>query len=630
MVQRSLWPRGGVAVAALLVILGSRSAWGAPSDTELVSVAPDGSAAGGVDWYSGPSISADGRYVAFSAPEWTTGSLGGGVFVRDRLRGIVERVSIAGEGPSISADGHFVVFSSTSDKLVAGDTNEMSDVFVYDRQSAQTRRVSISSAGAQSNLDSCCSAAISGNGRFVAFLSAASNLVPNDTNDAQDVFVHDLQSGTTERVNVTSDERQVRGFTVERVSLSRDGRFVAFQSDAREFVPDDPDWWPTDRVFVRDRLNGVTEKISGEDDGQQAAISADGRYVAFSSGFDVYVVDRATGTRTLASESALGGFIDGFCRHPSISADGRYVAFTTDSGNVVSGDTNDIQDVFVRDTVAKVTRRVSVATNGAQGNGSSGAPAVSGNGLFVAFDSEASNLAAADTNGMTDVFVHEWGEDVVGPETMSYLLGPQEKHYGDQTIGTYRLRRFRLTNTGNVPLPIAGISIIGTHSTSFHTKGCGRYVPVAAYCDIPVVFHPVSLGDKTATLRVAAGDNDVRTRPMSGTGVPGRFTVSPTSLAFGSVKVGSSSTQTKTIAITNTGRAWLPLTSIVFGGERPGQFIKFDDCGNTLRAGRTCTAQITFRPTLEGQLAALFVVTAGGGTTPKSVPLAGTGVPYGF
>ena len=143
---------------------------------------------------------------------------------------------------------------------------------------------------------------------------------------------------------------------------------------------------------------------------------------------------------------------------------------------------------------------------------------------------------------------------------------------------------------------------------------------------IDLLFRPKTVGDKTATLRVVAGDNDVRTRPLSGTGVPGEFSVSPTSLAFGRVAVGSSS-DVKTVTITNTGRGTLPLESISLGGGRPGQFRKNDSCTTGLAAGNSCTVSVAFNPKLTGPLSASLVVIAGGGTSPKSVQLTGTGVP---
>ena len=187
--------RGVAASALLLLTLASGIVRGAPGDTELVSVALDGSAAGFADQAqtAGPAVSADGRYVAFvsGATNLVTNDTNGfsDTFVRDRLNGTIELVSVATGGtpandssglPAISPDGRFVAFTSLASNLVTGDTNEDYDVFVHDRQTGQTQRVNVSSGGAQANRISLA-AAISGDGRFVAFLSQALNLVPNDT-----------------------------------------------------------------------------------------------------------------------------------------------------------------------------------------------------------------------------------------------------------------------------------------------------------------------------------------------------------------------------------------------------------------------------------------------------------------
>src|SRR5438132_6140403 len=164
-----------------------------------------------------------------------------------------ERVSVASDGTTegndaslgsaLSADGRFVAFDSAATDLVAGDTNLVSDVFVHDRQTGTTERVSVASDGAQGNgssglLSFAFSPALSADGRFVAFVSFATNLVAGDTNGATDVFVHDRQTGTTERVSVASDGTQGNAASTG-AALSADGRFVAFHSTATNLVADD-------------------------------------------------------------------------------------------------------------------------------------------------------------------------------------------------------------------------------------------------------------------------------------------------------------------------------------------------------------------------------------------------------
>src|SRR6266446_2495738 len=347
-----------------------------------------------------------------------------------------ERVSVASGGTegndaslgsALSADGRFVAFDSAATDLVAGDTNRVSDVFVHDRQTGTTERVSVASDGAQGNgksglLSLAFPPALSAEGRVVAFVSFATNLVAGDTNGATDVFVHDRQTGTTERVSVASDGTESNAACLGS-ALSADGRFVAFQSDATDLVASDTNG--TTDVFVQDRQTGMTERVSVASDGTQAnnassypALSADGRFVAFQSdatnlvagdtngATDVFVQDRQTGTTERVSIASGGTQGNGFSAGPALSADGRFVAFHDTATNLVAGDTNGATDVFVHDRQKGTTERVSVASDGTQGNGPSSGAALSGDGGLVAFHGTATNLVAGDANGAYDVFVH--------------------------------------------------------------------------------------------------------------------------------------------------------------------------------------------------------------------------------
>jgi Tol biopolymer transport system component len=216
------------------------------------------------------SISADGRFVAFTS--FATNLVPGDtnrrddVFVRDRLTGTTELVSVDSAGnqgnrdsgsPAISADGRFVAFHSVATNLVPGDTGNMTDVFVRDRLTGTTQRVSVDSAGTEGN-GASVEPAISGDGRFVAFYSFATNLVPGDTNGDGDVFVHDRQTGTTERVSVDSAGNQGSAISdgFRKVSISADGRVVAFVSVATNLVPGDTNGGSD--AFVHDRQTGIT------------------------------------------------------------------------------------------------------------------------------------------------------------------------------------------------------------------------------------------------------------------------------------------------------------------------------------------------------------------------------------
>jgi hypothetical protein len=344
------------------------------------------------------------------------------------------RVSVSSSGQegrydcyesAISADGNFVAFSSSSDDLVSGDTNNSEDVFVHDRTTGVTERVSVSSSGIQGNFLSLWPA-LSADGRYVAFTSYATNLVSGDTNGQIDVFVHDRQTGATERVSVDSSGNQGDDFSIYP-SLSSDGRFVAFRSLATNLVAGDTN--SAEDVFVRDRTSKVTERVSVDSSGGQGnshsydgfadSISADGSVVTFYSDasnlvandnngvWDVFVHDRNTGLTERVSVDSTGVEGDGQSEFPAISADGRYVAFWSQATNLVASGNNATGDVFVYDRTTALVLRVSVDSSGAEGNDASYSPAISGDGQTVAFSSLASNLVAADTNALSDTFAHD-------------------------------------------------------------------------------------------------------------------------------------------------------------------------------------------------------------------------------
>jgi Tol biopolymer transport system component len=345
--------------------------------------------------------------------------------------GETERVSVSSSGdqgngvsghPSISADGRCVAFDSLASNLVAEDTNDRYDVFVHDRQTGQTTRVSVSSEGKEGD-DGSSHPSISSDGRYVAFNSEASNLVPDDTNGLYDIFVHDRQTGQTTRVSVSSSGEQGNSNSYWP-SISADGRCVAFGSYASNLVPDDTN--ASGDVFVHDRQTGQTTRVSVSSSGEQgdsagvtASISADGRYVAFDSGAsnlvpddtngesDIFVHDRQTGQTRCVSVSSEGEQGNGVSYTPSISPDGRYVAFDSYASNLVPDDTNDRYDVFVHDRQTGQTTRVSVSSGAEEGNGDSGHSSVSADGRYVAFESRSSNLVPDDTNGNYDIFVHD-------------------------------------------------------------------------------------------------------------------------------------------------------------------------------------------------------------------------------
>ncbi|MEW6747731.1 MAG: hypothetical protein AB1486_33800 [Planctomycetota bacterium] len=286
-----------------------------------------------------------------------------------------------------------------------------------------TTRVSVNRDGVEGNGKSR-HATLSVNGRFIAFASDATNLVFDDTNGVVDIFTYDRRTGLTERVSVATGGTEGDDVSYRIPAITPDGRFVAFYSLATNLVTDDGNGFAD--VFVRDRQTGTTSRASisslrdeGNGNSYDAALSADGRFVAFwsrasnlvagdTNGFDdVFVHDRQTGVTSRVSVSSSGGEGTGKSRMPSISGNGQFVAFWSDASNLVAHDTNGYADVFVHDMVSGSTVLVSVSVSGEQGNGDSLLPVLSADGNRVAFASAASNLVSSDTNGVLDVFVRD-------------------------------------------------------------------------------------------------------------------------------------------------------------------------------------------------------------------------------
>lgn len=312
----------------------------------------------------------------------------------------------------VSRDGRFVVFSSWATDLVPNDTNNISDVFVRDRLLGTTERVSISDTEQQAeNSKPSYGASISDDGRRVAFASYATNLVTGDTNNGWDIFVRDRFAGTTVRASTGTGGTQINGEN-ERGEISGGGRYVAFETNVGGVVPGETG--TEYDVFVKDLQTGSTELVSetgggtdGNGDSRRPSISSDGRYVAFETeatnlggtdtngDLDVYLRDRTGDTTTRVSVNSAEEQANQLAATPSISGNGRFVAFASFADNLAPGETGDVDsDVFVRDTVAGTTERISVTSTEVKGNGDSGAPSISADGDRVVFTSYAANLGA--------------------------------------------------------------------------------------------------------------------------------------------------------------------------------------------------------------------------------------------
>ena len=434
----SLWLASAAMVAAALPATAQQSdpTWG--TRTTLATVSPHGRPANAAS-YDNPALSRHGRYVAFSSD--ATNLVGRDtnravdIFVRDRRTKTTRRVSVGGSGrqgngdsiwPSMSANGRFVAFTSTATNLVRGDTNGVSDVFVRDRWERRTVRISRSWSGSQSSEPSY-DVVLSADGHHAVFVSEAQDLVRDDTNGVTDVFVRNLQTGTTTRVSEGNDGEQADARSFGR-AISPGGRYVAFVSGATNLVADDTN--EEYDVFLRDLSEQRTVRVSVGPDGRQAdagdpmgtgmpqAVSNGGRYVLFDHDattlvdgdtnfrYDVFLRDVTAGTTRRLSVAPDGSELaqDSFAR--GMDGDARKVLFST-YNELVAGDTNFALDVFVLGLRTGRPRLVSVATNGRPGNDDSGPAAISADGRHVAFLSHSSNLVPVDRNRESDMFVRD-------------------------------------------------------------------------------------------------------------------------------------------------------------------------------------------------------------------------------
>lgn len=529
----------------LVLTLPGGSAFAAPGDTTRVSIASGGIQSNGASFL--PSISADGRYVAFSsdASNLISGDTNGegDVFVRDRQTNSITCVSLDPSGaqgnsfsylPAISANGRYVVFSSDASNLVSGDTNNTGDIFVRDLEVGTTTRVSLASDGTQGDNFSY-NPSISADGHYVAFVSDATTLVSGDTNNTTDVFVHDLETHTTTRISVDSSGTQANNGS-NWTSISGDGRYVAFFSSASNLVSSDTNE-RTD-IFVRDLQMNTTTRVSLNSSGEQGngwsyfpSISADGRYVAFVSWSDnlvsddtngvgdIFIRDTQTDMTTRASLSSDGIQGNDASEYSAVSADGHYVVFDSHASNLTSGDTNSSKDIFIRDTQTNTTERVSLASNGTQGNAASYSPAISANGDFVVFESDAGNLVDNDTNGVKDVFVREGPFDPA-PTVLSITRADPNPAFTSQNI------RFTVSFSEDVTgVDAADFKLVKSGSTAAgitDVSGSGSVYTVT-----------VSTGTTKVNLRLDLIDKDTirdaLDQPLGGTGTGnGNFTAGET------------------------------------------------------------------------------------------------------
>ena len=365
------------------------------------------------------TVSANGRYVVFEGySPLVKGQkqLELQIVLRDRKLGTTTLVSKSSKGrkanagsynPQISSNGRWIAFESRATNLVTRDTNKVSDVFLHDTKTGKTTRVSVTSAGTQvRGTHGSSTPSLSANGRYVAFVSDAPGLAPGDSKQ-QETYLYDRVSKKTELVSL-SDTGHARS-VMENPSVNANGTLVAFVSLDGHSNP---------QLYVRDRRAGTTLAY-GPDTRHRVlspTMSSDGRYIAYrlASDFhpadtnrvsDIYLLDRTTGTHRVVSAASNGRLGNGHSQSPAISADGRYVTFESVATNLVAKDTNRSSDVFRRDLRTGKTIRVSVRNNGKQIATGSYSASVNANGRHVVFESYGSNIANPKTGGWGQVYV---------------------------------------------------------------------------------------------------------------------------------------------------------------------------------------------------------------------------------
>lgn len=410
--------------------------------------------AGGSGLSEDPVVSANGRFVVFESfafnilPDGNNGRKD--IFYRDLQTGVTSLVTVnlsgtgGGNGdsqnPAISADGRYVAFESHASNLVAVDGNTLSDVFVRDMQTGITTLVSVNSAGTDSGNQESFSPTISANGRVVVFESFASNLSPIDTNNKEDVFARDLQTGTmhvvscnlacTASANNNSFLPNVPKDKAPRANISDDGRVVVFESHATDLViiPMAPNGFT--EAFARDLQTGTTTLLSVNMQGTQSVggtvpvISGDGRFAVFQasapdvtandtgSGLDLFRRDLQTGTTTMVTRTITNGGSDGpsnFGYFPVLSTDGRYITFQSNAKGYVVNDVNNGYDAFRRDMQTNTTVLISGTTGGGTGAANDALGAVmSRDGRYVAFIGFGVDFVSTpDTNNRGDVYLRD-------------------------------------------------------------------------------------------------------------------------------------------------------------------------------------------------------------------------------
>lgn len=717
-----------LALAVLLALLVSGGAWAQVAITTRVSVGSGDPGAQADDASFEPSISPDGRYVAFTsaadlaqdgagdAQDGAGDPDGSDVFVRDLqahttiLVSVREPCDLVGEfavcppggdafEPSISADGRFVAFTSAAEDLQLSESVTQlpfgaRQVYVADLQEHTIR---LASRDSIFNLDPgfghSDQPSMSADGRYVAFRSFAR--LTNDTpfGDHSEVFVRDLVADETTLVSVHRECLQPEPpdepddsdgsvglfggqFTITQAqfpspspfpspvapcggdsrqpSISGDGSSVAFASEAQDLPVEPPmdDGTFREHVFVRDRLSEITTLVTRDPGtGQpasgfswQPSISDGGRFVAFTtdaafgpsvpacavgvgeSCTDVVVWDRQSPSTFVLASVTLGGDRSARSHSPSIAGDGRSVAFASSSQVLVAeASPCDVEcdEVYLRDLATAATEVISVDAEGNRADDDSGNPSASADGGAVAFDSAAA-LVPDDTNEVRDVYVRD-------RRVAEATVAPTDLDFGDQLVGTTSAPRVvTVTSTGTAPLETSTVTVAGTHPGDFEVAAntCAVVLQPGQACTIAVVFVPTAVGDRVATLVIT---NNAHNSPqevgLRGHGTAPALVVNPEEIDFGAVPVDETSPPAAATAI-SVGTGPVTIGGVTISGTHAGDFgIVNDGCsGATLPPTVACVVLVDFSPVDVGPRTATLTVPSNAPDSPHTVRLVGEGL----
>jgi TolB protein len=569
---------------------------------ELVSVSGSNAQGNGASsgYYTG-GVSADGRYVVFpsSATNLTSNSPNGGIFMRDLQAGTTTLASLDLDGnpfastytPEISANGQYVVFAA------AGSAGQ-SSIYVRDVQQGVTEREDVAAGGASANGTSW-EPAISADGRFVAFTSEATNLVTGVASGVPLVYVRDRKSGQVALASAAGDGTPANQPS-DSSAISADGRYVAFGSAATNLPQNMSGLF---QAFIRDMQMGQTTLVSIAGDGSPAnqavngsdsfgplAISADGRFVAFASSATNLVLQATDGVSThlflrdmqlqqttLVDTDSTGtpfGVYGLDAIWPSLSADGRFVAYDL------------YNQIFLRDMTSNQTQALSLASDGTSGNGNAVSPIISPSGSLIAFGSVANNLTSGDTNGVSDTFLVS--NPLLGtPNVQSITLAPSSAQGGASITGS-------VTLSGPAPVGGANVAISGNNTA----EQLPALVFVTAGATSATFAFDTSLVSSETVMTIVASYNGGSSVALLTLDPSPAISVNPPAGDFGSQSAGTASAA-KSFSIQNVGTAPLALNSI---GLASGQFfdISSNECSGSVAVGGSCTLSISFKPSQAG------------------------------